>query len=270
MASDQVLGEVHSRSEAWDAAGYDQSHAFAWKSGSGILKWLAPQAGETILDVGCGTGHLTAQIARAGARAVGLDSSREMLLRAREKHAEYDSILWVEADARDFSLATLGLSEPLDAIFSNATLHWLRPPEAFLRCASECLKPGGRLAAEFGGRGNVERVLSSIEAGLRAVGINHGVRENYFPSLGEYAALCESHGLQVLRAELFDRPTPLEGPHGLRDWARMFRPGAVEAVPEGKRSAFLAAMEDAARSELWRDGVWTADYRRLRILAVKA
>lgn len=260
MAEKQVLAG------AWDAGLYDARHAFVWKSAGGILEWLAPQAGEVILDVGCGTGHATAQIEESGAQVVGLDSSAPMLQSARREHP---AIRWEEGDARDFSLASLGLAEPLDAIFSNATLHWVRPPEAFLKCAFEALKPGGRLVAEFGGSGNVERVLQSIEAGLRAVGAEADVRHNYFPTLAEYASLCEEFGLQVLRAELFERPTPLQGDSGLRDWARMFRGGAIEAVPEAQREELFEAMEEAARAHLRDEAGWFADYRRLRIFAVK-
>lgn len=271
MTDQQVLEGSKNSKNAWDAELYDGRHAFVWKSGAGIIEWLGARPGELILDVGCGTGHLSAQIASVGAQVVGLDSSPAMLESAR---AEHPQLRWIEGDARDFSLASLGLSAPLDAIFSNATLHWVRPPQAFLKCAHEVLQPGGRLVAEFGGAGNVELVLQAIEAALDAVGakvdVAAQVRQNYFPSLGEYAALCEQSGLQVLRAELFDRPTPLEGEAGLRGWAQMFRPGAIEAVPEARREAFFQAMEEAARAQLRRDGAWFADYRRLRIFAVKS
>ncbi len=254
------------RAGGWDASLYDARHAFVWQSAGGILEWLAPQANEAIVDAGCGTGHLSAQIARCGARVVGLDSSPAMLEAARREHP---TLRWIEGDARDFSLGSLGLSEPLDAIFSNATLHWVQPPQAFLKCACAGLRPAGRLVAEFGGRWNVERVLQSIEAGLREVQAKCDVRVNYFPSLAEYASLAEEAGLQVLRAELFERPTPLEGEAGLRDWARMFRGQAIEAVPQARRERFFHAMEEAARPHLRGESGWFADYRRLRILAVK-
>ncbi len=65
--------------------------------------------------------------------------------------------------------------------------------------------------------------------------------------------------------ELYDRPTPLEGPLGLRDWVRMFRPAVLDRVEDPER--FFRAMEDAARAKLFRDGAWHADYRRLRVAA---
>ncbi len=261
MESPQVLG-----AGGWNANLYDARHAFVWKSAGGILEWLAAEPNETILDVGCGTGHVTAQIAQLGAQVVGLDASSEMLETARR---EYPHLRWIEGDARDFSVKSLGLREPVDAIFSNATLHWVRPPQAFLKCTLEVLKPGGRLVGEFGGQSNVERVLQSIEAGLREVQVDCDVRVNYFPSVAEYASLCEESGLQVLRAELFERSTPLEGEAGLRDWAQMLRTQAIEAVPEARRERFFQAMEEAARPHLRNEQGWFADYRRLRIFAVK-
>jgi hypothetical protein len=91
----------------------------------------------------------------------------------------------------------------------------------------------------------------------------------YFPSVGEHAALLEALGLEVRLATLFDRPTPLQGPGGLRDWLRMFCPAVLEGVPEGRREEFLGGVEDVARPQLFREGGWFADYRRLRLVAVR-
>jgi trans-aconitate methyltransferase len=80
----------------WDSSLYDDKHAFVTKYGEGVLELLAPQAGERILDVGCGTGHLTKKIAASGAEVVGLDSSAEMIETAR---TAYPEIEFVVADA---------------------------------------------------------------------------------------------------------------------------------------------------------------------------
>jgi trans-aconitate methyltransferase len=125
--------------QAWDAGLYDDKHAYVWKHGASLVEVLAPMAGERILDLGCGTGHLTAAIAGAGASVVGLDSSAEMLGQAR---ATYPGIAFVQADARDFAFA-----EPFDAVFSNSALHWVRPPEAVARRVREALKPSGQFVA---------------------------------------------------------------------------------------------------------------------------
>src|SRR5690242_17486401 len=121
-------------SQSWDSELYDDKHAFVWKHGASLIDLLAPQPGERILDLGCGTGHLTAQIARAGAQVVGLDHSPEMLEQAR---SAYPALEFVQGDARDFSFPG-----SFDAVFSNAVLHWIRQPEAVLRSVRRCLRPG--------------------------------------------------------------------------------------------------------------------------------
>jgi trans-aconitate methyltransferase len=104
----------------WHANLYDAKHAFVWKYGADLVPLLAPQAGERILDIGCGTGHLTAQIANSGARVLGIDRSPEMVRAAR--HA-YPNLQFEVADARD-----LRFQDEFDAVFSNAALHWILEP----------------------------------------------------------------------------------------------------------------------------------------------
>lgn len=247
---------------AWDANLYDDRHAFVWERGADLLDLLAAQPGERVLDLGCGTGHLTARLAAAGARVVGLDHSAEMLARAR---ATYPQLTWIEGDARDFAF-----DEPFDAVLSNAVLHWVRPPEAAARCIRAALRPGGRFIAELGGHGNVARIRAAARAGAERLGLTLTLPDWYYPTIGAYATLLEAAGLEVRQAQLFDRPTPLKCPAGLRDWLRMFGSESLAALAPERRDEFLAAVEDEARPALERDGVWIADYRRLRVVAVRS
>ena len=249
-------------SQCWDAGLYDDKHAFVWHYGASLVELLAPKSGENILDLGCGTGHLTDQIAQKGAKVVGLDHSAEMLEQAR---SAYPGLQFLQGDARDFTFA-----EPFDAIFSNAVLHWIRPPEAVIRCVRDALRRGGRFVAEFGGRGNVRHLLDAVRKAAEQLGVSADFPQSYFPSVGEYTPLLEAVGLEVRSALLFDRPTPLEGPNGLRDWVKMFRGSVLESVPAERRDDFLQAVEEAARPDLFRDGGWFADYRRLRFVAVRS
>ena len=92
----------------------------------------------------------------------------------------------------------------------------------------------------------------------------------YFPSVGEFASELEDHGFEVRRAELFDRPVALEaGEDGLRSWLAMFGDSLLAPVEGGEREAVLSGVEGRLRDELWQDGSWIADYRRLRFVAVK-
>jgi trans-aconitate methyltransferase len=249
------------RKQAWDAGLYDNRHAFVWQHGSSLVDLLQPAAGERILDLGCGTGHLTARLAEAGAEVVGLDSSQAMLEQAR---AAYPGLEFVQGDARAFHF-----DRPFDAVFSNAALHWIREAEAVVRRVHDSLRPGGRFVAELGGRGNVSAIRAALRTAADRLGVPLDEPAWYFPGVAEYAGLLEAAGLEVRHASLFDRPTPLEGADGLRAWVRMFAGQALAALPEERHEEFLAATEAAARPVLFRDGGWFADYRRLRIVAVR-
>jgi trans-aconitate methyltransferase len=245
-------------SQPWDANLYDGRHAFVWQHGSSLVELLAPQTGERILDLGCGTGHLTARIAAAGANVVGLDHSEEMLVQARSAFPQIDFVL---GDARDFSFPG-----PFDSIFSNAALHWVRPPDQVIRCVHAGLRPGGRFVAEFGGRGNVRAIVDAMRRATERIGLSMAGPEWFFPSISEYTSLLQSGGLEPTFAVLFDRPTPLQGESGLRDWVKMFARSVLDAIPIERREEFLHEVEKSARPELFEDG-WFADYRRLRIVA---
>ena len=247
--------------DTWNAELYDDKHSFVWKLGSSVVELLAPQPGERVLDLGCGTGQLTAQIAQSGATVVGLDNSPAMIEEARR---QYPQLEFREADAHDFDVA-----EPFDAVFSNAALHWITEPARVVECIARALKPQGRLAVEFGGKGNVQYLASAIETALRLTLGETVSHPWYFPSIAEFATLLEHHGLEVTQAALIDRPTPLEGEDGLRNWVRMFGDHWLRQVPSEQHDDFFERVEDIARPTLYRDAVWYADYRRLRVVAAK-
>jgi trans-aconitate methyltransferase len=251
----------------WNAKQYDEKHSFVTQYGAGVLPLLAAQSGERILDVGCGTGHLTAQIAESGAHVVGLDASLEMISAAQNAHPD---LKFVVGDAADFSLETLGEEKPFDAIFSNAALHWVTRQEDAVACMAGVLRPGGRFVVEFGGKGNIEKITRAFENAAREeanIQVEHG---RVYPSIAEYSTLLERHGLLVRRAELFDRPTPLEsGESGLRNWLLQFNAAVLKQIPEAQREAVITRTESLLRDELFQNGNWIADYRRLRIVAHK-
>lgn len=248
--------------QAWDAQLYDNRHAFVWRHGASLVELLDPKPGERTLDLGCGTGHLSARIAEAGAEVLGVDGSPEMVEAAARA---YPAMRFEVADAR-----TLKYEGQFDAVFSNAVLHWVKEAEAVARGVARALRPGGRFVAEFGGKGNVQKIMSALQSARTAVGIEPAELPWYYPSLAEYASLLERVGLEVTFATLFDRPTPLEGGEtGLRSWVTMFGGQILAAIPGDRREEFFRRVEDESRGELFRDGVWTADYRRLRIVAVR-
>jgi len=247
--------------DRWDSALYDDRHSFVWKQSVDLIGLLDPQPGERILDLGCGTGHLTAQIAAQGAEVIGLDSSPSMVALARQN---FPKLKFQLANAQDFHF-----DEPFDAVFSNAALHWVREANAAVRCIAEALKPGGRLVLEMGVKGNIARVMAGVETVLRNAG--YAARHTwYFPSLGEYSTLLEQHGFEVQLAQTFPRWNKLEHPErGLREWMEMFGGAYFEGIPADRHESLIREIESTLRPALWRDGFWYADYRRLRIIAQK-
>jgi trans-aconitate methyltransferase len=251
-------------SAKWDAELYDAKHAFVWEKARGLLEWLVPRDGERILDLGCGTGQLSAEIAARGASVVGIDRSPEMVAEARKK---FPALRFEVCDAR-----ALPFTQEFDVVFSNAALHWIRQAEEVVAGISRALKPGGRFVAEFGGKGNVENVVAALEQGLATLNISpEGANPWYYPSIAEYSFLLEQHGLEVRQATLFDRPTKLEdGEVGFATWVTMFGESFLKRVPEARRNDYLRAAEAAARPDLWKSDHWELDYRRLRLAAWKA
>jgi len=246
----------------WNADLYDGKHSFVWKLGASVIELLAPQLGERILDVGCGTGQLTSQIAESGATVIGLDSSPAMIDEARRLYPQIEFLL---ADAHDFEI-----DQPFDGVFSNAALHWIKDPDKVVACISRSLIQKGRMAVEFGGQGNVRHLSTAIETVAQSFLGETVPHPWYYPGIAEFASILERHGLEVIQAAMIDRPTPLEGDDGLRNWVRMFGQHWLSRIPSAQHDAFFQQIEEIAHPNLHRDSVWFADYRRIRMLARKS
>jgi trans-aconitate methyltransferase len=129
----------------WNAKLYDCEHDFVARYGKDAIELLAPKNEEQILDLGCGTGHLTRAIAETGAEVLGIDSAQSMIEEARETYPQ------LRFEVRDGE--NLTFNEQFDAVFSNAALHWMKNAEAVVKGVWRSLKSQGRFVAEFGGKG---------------------------------------------------------------------------------------------------------------------
>lgn len=251
-------------SQVWDAKHYDNKLGIVTKYGEDVLSLLNVQPNETILDLGCGSGHLTAKIAESGANAIGIDYSKEMIEEAR---ALYKDITFEVGNGENFQL-----DEQVDAIFSNAALHWLKNSHSAVNAIYTNLKNGGRFVAEFGGKNNVATVIQAIEEVLGELYDIDAKALNpwYFPSVGEYAQLLEETGFYVKYVEHRDRPTPMtDGDQGLFHWLDAF--GSVffhSLTPEEKQVAYLK-IAGKIKPKLYEDGIWYIDYKRIRVVAIK-
>lgn len=246
----------------WDARAYERDFSFVAAYGVGVVDLVDAAPGERCLDLGCGNGTLTAELAARGLDALGIDASPEMVALARRTHPD---LRFEVGDATSFSL-----DEPVDVVFSNAVLHWIDAglqPAALSRVAA-ALVPGGRFVFECGGRGCGARIHAALARAFAGRGLEYRM-PFYFPTVGEYAPLVEAAGLRVTDAFLFERPTRLQGPDGMRDWIRMFVKRPFEGLDASLGEAIVAEAVEELRPEMLRDGAWYADYVRLRMRAVK-
>ncbi|WP_046470071.1 class I SAM-dependent methyltransferase [Allosalinactinospora lopnorensis] len=246
----------------WDAELYDAHHSFVASYGSGLLALLDAQPGERVLDAGCGTGEHVAELRARGVDAVGVDASPEMVQRARERFP--DAGLFV-ADLRDGD--AIPAPAGYDAVLSNAVLHWIPEAERAAATLFAALRPGGRLVAELGGSGNIAAIDTQARRLRADLDLSGPASPWYFPSVAGYARVLEDSGFEVTGAWLFDRPTRLEGEDGLSTWIRMFAGHLLAEAADTE--AFLSELSRRLRPLLYRDGAWWADYRRLRVTAVR-
>lgn len=252
----------------WDAGTYATTFGFVASGGDDLLPLLQARPRERVLDLGCGTGRHAAALAASGVSVVGADLDPAMLAAAGAAHPE---VRFVAVDARELTLAALGAGEPFDAVLSNAALHWMQPQDLVLRNVRGVLRPAGRFVAEMGGAGNIAALDAALRGGLADIGRPQvAVPTNFFPTLGQEAALLEAAGFRVEAARWFRRPSPLPPGTTAADWTRLFRAPVWDAVPEPARDALAEAVDARAAGAglLAADGTWTADYCRLRFVAV--
>jgi trans-aconitate methyltransferase len=215
-----------------------------------------------VLDLGCGSGELTAQIAGRGADVTGVDSSAEMVARAHERFPDLDVRL---ADAEQ-----LQVDGTFHAVFSNAAMHWMTRPDHVLAGVRAALRDGGRFAAEMGAAGNVTALVTALREAARQIGLGAELPLPwYFPTPAEQATRLEQAGFTVRLLQYVDRPTRLtDVADGAADWWRMFGASTLAALDPEQVDELLAAVNEVAAPVLrGADGVWVADYVRLRFLA---
>jgi trans-aconitate methyltransferase len=243
--------------QEWDPQGYARHAGFVPALGASVLELLDPAAGERVLDLGCGDGVLTQEIAARGALVLGVDASPGMVQAARGRGL----------DARVMAGEALAFESAFDAVFSNAALHWMRDADAVIAGVARALRPGGRFVGELGGHGNVAGIVVALTAAAEELGLDAaGLNPWFFPTPAAYAKRLERGGFAVEAIELIPRPTPL--PSGLMGWLATFAGPFLAAVPPAERGRFLARVEALAATALEdEDGGWTADYVRLRFRA---
>ncbi len=248
-----------SENQRWDPEQYARNARFVSDLGQPVVELLAPLPGERLLDLGCGDGALTVFFRDLGCEVVAVDASAEQVAATQA--------LGIEAHVLD--ARALAFREEFDAVFSNAVLHWVQPPESAIDGVWRALKPGGRFVAKMGGDHCVEKIRKALIQALDRRGIEGAALDPwFFPSPEIYGALLRARGFLISSIELIPRPTPLPG--AMVGWLETFAQNFTAALPLGERLAYLEEVQEALRAELCdSEGRWTADYTRLRFSANK-
>ncbi len=245
----------------WDAENYGKKFGFVHEYGNDVLELLNLQKGQTVIDLGCGNGALSKKMADMGVNVIGIDASEELLAAAKKSYPEIEF--------RKGNAVSFTVEEKVDAVFSNAVFHWidreLQP--SLLKSVASALKKGGTFAFEFGGYGNARKIHGALARAFERRGLSYG-SFFYFPSIGQYAPLLEQAGFTVRYGVLFDRLTPLTGKNGLSDWIHMFVKQVFEGMEVNTKEEIINEAVEELKEKLYIDGVWYADYVRIRFQAV--
>jgi trans-aconitate methyltransferase len=248
----------------WKPELYNEKHSFVYQYGESLIKLLDPKENQRILDLGCGSGQLTSKISEFAKEVIGIDKSAEMIADAKSK---FPDIEFHVMDASNFRF-----NEKFDSIFSNARLHWVKNYKGAIKCMYENLNSNGKVVLEFGGKGNVQTIVNELRNSLKIRG--YGDQSNidlwYFPSIGEYSTQLETAGFRVLFAEHYDRPTELADENsGIKDWISMFAESFFLGVRENHIEEIKNEVQEKIKYKCLIDGKWFADYKRIRIVAIK-
>ncbi len=245
----------------WNSSLYDKKHDFVAEYGKGLLEFIPKNNEQTILDLGCGTGTLTVQLADLCSKVVGVDSSQNMIERAKN---QFGNIEFLVCDA-----LALPFDEEFDVAFSNAVFHWINDHNTLLKNIHKALKPQGLLVCEFGASGNIATIENAFINVCKKLGYSYKPKFN-FPTVEIFGEMLEKNGFVIDKIYDFDRPTVLkDNEQGLTNFLKQFFASELSIMPEHIQSLFFEEIAELTRGTLWNGKEWVADYRRLRAVAHK-
>ena len=229
----------------WNAAAYAANSAVQQTWARELIAKLNLRGDEHILDVGCGDGKVTAEIARSVPRGsvIGVDASRPMIAFANKTFPakKHPNLAFRVMDAR-----RLRSAQKFDVTFSNATLHWVDDHQAILRGAAAVLKPGGRLIVSCGGQGNAQDVFVAMRPEMRLARWQPFFRKMpkpyFFHAPKDYEEWLPRFGFKSWRVELAPKDATYNGAKSFAAWLRTTWLPYTQRVPEASREEFIAAV----------------------------
>ncbi len=264
--------KTHFRWNARDYAGHSGAQQ-QWARE--LIAKLCLTGAESLLDVGCGDGKVSAEIADClqNGRLVGIDSSEEMIQLARQTFPgeHYPNLLFYTMDAQK-----LVFEQEFDIVFSNAALHWIRDHRPVIKGIHRSLKPGGRALVQMGGRGNAAVVIEAVDSV-----IEKGEWKQYFESFSfpygfyspeEYGPWLLEAGFAVKNLELKPKNMIHAGVEKFKGWFRTTWLPYIQSVPAGQQETFIEAVTGKYLqiNPPDRDGNVNTVMQRLEFLVTKA
>jgi trans-aconitate methyltransferase len=258
----------------WNAADYAANSVVQQSWARELIAKLDLRGDEHILDVGCGDGKITAEIARALPRGsiTGADASPQMIEFAKKTFPaeKFPNLRFRVMDARKIKF-----ERQFDLIFSNAALHWVDDHEIFLRGAAAVLKIGGRLIVSCGGKGNAQDVFVALRPEMRLKRWREFFRRMptpyFFYAPADYEKWLPKFGFKINALQLAPKDATYPGAEGFATWLRTTWIPYVQCVPENLREEFIAAVTQryVAKHPPDADGKVHVKMVRLEIDAVK-
>lgn len=231
----------------WNADEYAKHSSAQEKWAKELLAKLQLNGNENVLDLGCGDGKITAEIANIlkYGSVIGVDNSETMINLAKGKYLnnKYNNLSFRVMDAKE-----LIFDKEFDVVFSNAALHWVDDHGIVLEGINRSLKPGGRFLIQTGGTGNAAAAFETVEkmASLDEWGpYLENIESPYnFLSDTDYERLIPEKGFKPLRIELLKKDMVHNGIEGLKGFIRTTWLPFTTRIPEGKREQFIAETAD--------------------------
>jgi trans-aconitate methyltransferase len=228
----------------WNARDYAKNSANQYQWAKELFPKLhLTTDSESLLDLGCGDGKITAELATAltNGRVVGVDSSKEMIALANKNFpaTEHPNLCFQVMDARQ-----LTFRGEFDRVFSNAALHWIVDQPAVLRGVYGSLRSGGRLLFQMAGKGNAQAILDILDEAKTIQPWSSYFADMVFPygffSPDEYTAFLKEAGLAPLRVELIPKDMQHKGAEGVAGWMRTTWLPFTDRLPEDLKPKFVA------------------------------